>query len=149
MTNEQLKEILSQLHLEFDTVPSLIYVFYQTDDGLVNNFSISLRRARNKDRRPMDANRLAELMQCQYPATREARLLAVEHPKEGLTQWIDSSDVCQRLHTTPRTLQRWRRQGLLHPARMGRRIFYDEAEVDALLRSNIIQDNHRLDKSGS
>ena len=149
MTKEQLQQILQELHLEYLEAPSLVYVFYQTDDGLVNNFSISVRRARQRNRKPMTAAQLADLMQREYPATRQARLLAVEHPREGLTHWLDSAEVCRLLHTTRLTVNRWARRGLLHPARLGNRNYYDAAEVDVLLHSHVIQDNGRLDKTNS
>lgn len=149
MTIEQLKDIMHQLHLDYDAAPGLIYVFYQTPDGLVNNFSIHVHHARQANRRPMGPEELADLMLRQYPATREGRLLAVEHPQQGLSRWAETADICRRLHTTRRTLYRWREQGLLHPSRLGNRLYYDLDEVDAVLRSNIIQENGRLDKSGS
>lgn len=148
MTKEQLKQILQELHLEFDNKPSLIYVFYQTDDGLVNNFSISVKRARQRNRKPMTEAQLAALMEREYPATRRSTLLAVEHPDEGLTRWLDTAEVCQKLHTTRRTLHRWVLRGLLHPSRMTGHNYYDASEIDALLRSNIIQENGRLDQQG-
>ena len=110
MTKEQLQQILQELHLEYFEAPSLVYVFYQTDDGLVNNFSISVRRARQRNRQPMTAAQLADLMQREYPATRQARLLAVEHPREGLTRWLDSAEVCRLLHTTRQTVNRWAKE---------------------------------------
>ena len=148
MTTEQLQEILRELQLETHATAGLIHVFYQTDDGRVNNFSISVHCAHDRRGRAMSAADLTALMQREYPDTRQARLLAVEHPRKGLGEWLDTHDVCQRLRVCPRTLRRWTLRGHLHPARLGRRVYYDAAEVDALLRSNIIQDNGRLDKVG-
>ncbi len=147
MTIEELREILHRLHLDGDARPQLIYLFYQTDDGLVNNLTISLRSARQRNRRPMTQQQLAGLME-QYPDASGGKLLAVEHPAEGLTRWIDATDVCQRLHTSRQTLRRWVARGLLHPSTMGRRQYFDPAEVEALLRSNILQDNGRADLTG-
>lgn len=147
MTNDELKEILRQLHLNIDSEPQLIYVFYQTADGLVNNFSINMRRARQRNRRPMTNSQLVDLMESQYPDARDSRLLAVERPA-GLTRWLDTADVCQMLHVTRQTINRWARRGLLHPAKMGHRHYFDATEIDAVLRSNIIQENGRLDKKG-
>ena len=139
---------MQRLHLDADARPQLIYLFYVDDRGLVNNLSISLHSARQRNRHPMTAAQLAALMQ-QYPAARDTRLLAIEHPQQGLTQWLDTDEVCQRLHICRQTLHRWSRRGLLHPSRMGHRHYFDAAEVDALLRSNIIQPNGRLDLTGS
>lgn len=143
---QELKEILHTLKLDFDAEPQLIYVFYETPDGLVNNLSISVGSARQRNRRPMTAQQLAELMN-RYPAAAGARLVAVEHPTGGLTHWIDSADACRRLGICRRTLQRWEQHGALHPSRVGRRTYYDADEIDTLLRNNMRQDNGRLDKT--
>lgn len=148
MTIEELRQLMHRLHLDADARPQLIYLFYVDDCGLVNNLSISLHSARQRNRQPMTAAQLAALMQ-QYPAARDVQLLALEHPQQGLTRWLDVHDVCRLLHTTDKTLRRWTRQGLLHPSRTGRRLYYDSAEVDALLRSNIIQPNGRADLTGT
>ena len=148
MTIEELRHIMHQLQLDFDATPRLIYVFYQNDKGLVNNFTISLQAARQRNRRPMTAEQIAAVMQ-QYPDARNAQLIAVEHPTQGLTQWMDTPEVCQKLHTTRQTLSRWTKQGLLHPARLGHRLYFDAGEIDSVLRSNIIQPNGRLDKTGT
>ena len=149
MTKEQLKQILEALHLEYESKPTLIYVFYQTDEGLINNFSISVKRARQRNRQPMTPSQLAALMEREYPATRQGKILAVEHPDEGLTRWMDTKEVCDLLRTTPRSLRRWAQKGLLHPSHTGSRNYYDAADVEALLRSNIIQPNGRMDTTGT
>ena len=146
MTIEELRQLMHRLHLDADAEPQLIYLFYQTADGLVNNLTISLRSARQRNRRPMTDAQLADLMR-QYPDAADARLLAIEHPQRGLTRWMDTDEVCQRLHICRQTLLRWSKRGLLHPAAMGHRHYFDADEVDALLRSNIIQENHRLDRT--
>lgn len=147
MTLDELKEIMHTLKLDFDAEPQLIYIFYQTPDGLVNNLSISISSARQRNRRPMTDRQLAELMN-RYPGADDARLLAVEHPRHGITHWLDNDDACARLKVCHRTLRRWELKGLLHPSRIGHRIYYSEAELDALLRNNMRQDNGRLDNIG-
>lgn len=139
---------MRQLHLEYDGAPSLIYVFYQDDQGFINNFSINIQHARQRNHKPMTAAQLADLMHGQYPATRGGRLLGIEHPRQGLTRWMDTAEVCQRLHTTRRSLHRWAAAGLVHPSQLGHRNYYDAAEIEALFQSNILQDNGRIDKTG-
>ncbi len=148
MTIEELRQLMHRLHLDADARPQLIYLFYVDDRGLVNNLSISLHSARQHNRQPMTAAQLAALMQ-QYPAARDVQLLALEHPQRGLTCWLDGKDVCRRLGTSRQTLNRWVQRGLLHPSRLGRRNYYDPDEVEALLRSNIIQPNGRADTTGT
>lgn len=149
MTKEQLQNLLHSLHLEYDSAPTFIHVFYQDEQGLINNFSISVQHARQKDYRPMGAGQLAELMEREYPATRGARILAVEHPHKGLQRWLDTLEVCHMLHVTARALSRWSQAGFLHPSRLGRRNYYRAEEIEAFLQSNILQDNGRLDRKGS
>ena len=146
MTIDELREIMHQLKLDFDCEPQLIYVFYQTPDGLVNNLSISISSAHQRNRRPMTAQQLAELMKL-YPDAADARLLAVEHPSQGLSHWIDATEACRRLCICRRTLQRWEKLGALHPSRVGRRTYYDATEIDTLLRNNAKLDNGRLDQT--
>ena len=147
MTLEELRDILHRLQLDCEEQPHMIYVFYETGDGRVNNFSISLHSARQRNRRAMTTEQLATLMQ-QYPDARGAKLVALEHPTAGLTKWLDTYDVCAQLHTTRKTLYNWTRKGLLHPSRLGGRLYYDASDVERLLRSHVIQPNGRADLCG-
>ena len=148
MTIEELRQFMHRLHLDTDADPQLIYLFYVDRHGRVNNLSISLHSARQRSRKPMTDSQLADLLQ-QYPAARDAQLMALDHPQRGLTCWLDGKDVCRRLGTSRQTLNRWVQRGLLHPSRLGRRNYYDPDEVEALLRSNIIQPNGRADTTGT
>lgn len=146
MTTEQLRKILEELKLDFESKPTLVYIFYETPDGLVNNLSVSIH-ARKRNGRQYSPEELMRITEA-YPSAAGGRILAVVHPEEGLTRWMDTLEVCEALHTTRGTLRRWTNKGLLHPSRTGRRIYFDAKEVDALLRSNVIQDNGRLDQTG-
>lgn len=148
MTIEQLRKILEEMNIDFEPRPSQIYIFYETPDGLVNNLSISVRRAKRRDGRRMNQHELMGLMEG-YPDARDGKVIAVEHPDKGLTRWLDTNDVCRQLHTCPHTLRNWVRRGLLHPSRVGRANYYSADEIDRLLRSNIIQENGRIDKMGN
>ncbi len=148
MTIEELRQILHDLHLDVEERPHLVYLFYETDEGRVNNLSISLRAARRRNRRRMSDADLVGVLQ-QYPAARDAKLVALEHPERGLTRWLTPDEVCRRLKASRSTLLRWDHQGLLHPAVVGRRKYYDDKEVEALLRSNIRQENGRIDHTGA
>ncbi len=148
MTIEELRQILHQLHLDYDAQPNLIYIFYTTDDGLVNNFSISLHSARQRNRRPMTVEQLGKLME-QYPATAHATVTAVEHPREGLRQWLGADEVCRRLNTSRRSLLRWVKAGMLHPATIRRRQYFDADEVDRMLADNVVDDHGRIDSTAS
>ena len=139
---------MHDLHLDVEEQPRLIYVFYETDEGLVNNFSISLQSARRRNRQAMSDEEIVGVMQ-QYPAARDARLLAVEHPQRGLTRWLTQKEVIFRLSTSRNTLYRWVQRGLLHPSVINRRNYFDPNEVEAFLRSNIRQDNGRCDYTGA
>ena len=146
MTTEEIHDILHTLQLDSEGEPTLIYLFYQTPDGRVNNLTISLQSARQRNNRPMTDRQLVELM-AKYPDAARGRLLAIERPDQPLSHWLDTAEVCRRLHTTRQSLHRWVQQGFLHPAHLGSRVYYDANEIDAFLRSNQLQPNGRLDRS--
>lgn len=142
----QTKDLKALLELIDSTTPeqNLIYVFYTTPAGTVRNFTISVHSAHTPSGRKMSAADLGRLMKG-YPDAANGNILAIDHPNEGLTHWLDTVEVCDMLHTTPQTLRRWRKQKVLKASHIGRKLYYDRAEVDALLHSNMIQENGRLD----
>ena len=145
MTQEEIAEILQELELDYEAQPTLVYVFYTTPDGRVNNFSISVRRAKK-----MSDKKIVELMRKEYPEGRRSKVNAVERPKatiEKHDEWMESAEVCQMLKVTGKTLRRWRKMGLFHPSQLGRYYYYLRAEVEEVLRSNVIDENGRLDTS--
>ncbi len=147
MTLEELKQLVASLNLEPDPQPSLIYIFYATPDGVVNNLTVSLKQARLGNGRKMGDSDLAELMG-QYPDARQGTVVAVERPHGDLHRWLDRDEVIRMLHTSKSTLARWVRLGCLHPSHLGRKTYFDADEVDRFLRSHMIQENGRLDKTG-
>lgn len=146
MTIEELKELVDALKLDLNPQSNMIYVFYTTPDGTVNNLSISLRRAKLPNGHKMTDGDLAELMQ-QYPDARRGRIMAVERPRGDLHRWMDAVEVCQALHTSRQTLRRWIHCGLLHPSTLGRKLYFDADEVDRILRENMITESGRLDET--
>ena len=56
--------------------------------------------------------------------------------------------MSRMLKVTPRTVRSWSREGWLRPHAVGRRVYFDRDEVDALLASNRIEENGRLDRTG-
>lgn len=147
MTLEELRTLARQLDIDLEQPSNLIYVFYTTGDGRVNNLSISVKRAKLPDGRKMGDGDLADLMQ-QYPDAREGRIVAVERPRGDLHRWIDAVELREKLHLSQRTIDRWVERGLLHPSCLGRKRYFDIDEVDRIIRSNIIQENGRIDKTG-
>lgn len=145
MNIQKLRKLLLELNLDTEVRPNLIYVFYMNEGGVINSFSISASRAKTFQRRFMNDAELVEVMQG-YPDAKNARILAVERPDKGLTRWMEQHDVCHRLKTSRHSLYRWRRRGLLHPSRLGNRLYYDAEEVERLLVSNIIDENGRIVK---
>lgn len=146
MTIEELKELVDALKLDLNPQSNMIYVFYTTPDGTVNNLSISLRRAKLPDGHKMTDGDLAKLMQ-QYPDARRGTIMAVERPRGDLHRWMDAVEVCQALHTSRQTLRRWIHCGLLHPSTLGRKLYFDADEVDRILRENMITESGRLDET--
>lgn len=145
MTKEALQEILHVLDLDYETEPTLVYLFYETPDGRVNNFSISVRQGGKMSRK-----KLEELMRREYPATREGRVLAMEKPTDWkpMVEWLDTVEVCRLLHISRKTLWKWAKARLLTPSKVNNgKVYYDRSEIDRLLRSNAIDENGRLDKT--
>ena len=143
MTKEALQEILHILELDYEAEPTLVYVFYATPDGRVNNFSISVRQGGE-----MSRQQLTKLMHKEYPATREGDIIAVERPEwRPMTEWIDVAEVCRWLHISRKTLWKWSKEHLLHPSKVEGRVYYNRMEIDRLIRANVIDENGRLDRT--
>jgi hypothetical protein len=58
-----------------------------------------------------------------------------------LEDWIDSQDVMQALHISPRTLQTLRSNGTLPYSRIGNKIYYLRRDI-----TKILSDNYTLNK---
>lgn len=52
------------------------------------------------------------------------------------SDWIDAQDVLMKLHVSPRTLQRWRINGLLPYSRVSGKCYYKKSDILALLRKH-------------
>lgn len=144
MTKEALQEILHILELDYEAEPTLVYVFYATPDGRVNNFSISVRRGSD-----MSRQQLTKLMHKEYPATREGDIIAVEKPGDWkpMVEWLDTTEVCRLLHISRKTLWKWSKEHLLHPSKVEGRVYYSRMEIDQMIRANVIDENGRLDRT--
>jgi len=53
-----------------------------------------------------------------------------------LEEWIDSQDVMQALHISPRTLQTLRSNGTLPYSRIGSKIYYRKQDIIKILSDN-------------
>ncbi len=56
----------------------------------------------------------------------------------SLSEWIDSQDVMQALHISPRTLQNLRSNGTLPFSRIGNKIYYLRRDILKILSDNYI-----------
>ena len=52
------------------------------------------------------------------------------------SNWIDGQDVLLKMHVSPRTLQRWRINGLLPYSRVSGKCYYRKSDILALLQEN-------------
>ncbi|MDR1679684.1 MAG: helix-turn-helix domain-containing protein [Prevotellaceae bacterium] len=59
----------------------------------------------------------------------------------SLSEWIDSQDVMQALHISPRTLQTLRSNGILPYSRIGSKIYYLRRDI-----LKILSDNYTMNK---
>lgn len=144
MTKEELQEILHDLELDYEAEPTLIYLFYVTPEGKVNNFSISMRRGGH-----LNDKQLERLMRSQYPATRGCRVIHTERPEATPQQmeWLDTNDVCRLLHISRKTLWKWSKRGLFTPSKVEGKVFYSRTEIDSVIASNFLQENGRMDRT--
>jgi hypothetical protein len=64
--------------------------------------------------------------------------LLCEQPSNDtlLEEWIDSQDVMQALHISPRTLQTLRSNGILPYSRIGSKIYYLRRDILKILSDN-------------
>lgn len=148
MTKEELNEILRILGLDEWRESAQIYVFYRRPDGVVENFSLNVRRGRE-----MTDEEVIGLMRREYPASREGEVLAVERPKGGeyhkqaRADWLDVPEVCQMLNISTRTLRKWTAMGVFSAYRVNGKLYYERNDIDRAMRNNIVMENGRLDKS--
>lgn len=61
---------------------------------------------------------------------------------QGNEDFMTSEEACKRLNVSPRTLERYVRNGLLKKYRrkIGREVFYKRSEVEDLLRIRLAED---------
>ena len=144
MTKEELQEILHELELDYEAEPTLIYLFYTTPDGRVNNFSISMRHGGH-----LTDQQLERLMRREYPASRQGMVIHAERPEAtpDNVEWLDTADVCRMLHISRKTLWKWTRRGLFTPSRVEGKIFYSRTEINNVIADNLLQENGRVDKT--
>ena len=142
MKKEELEDLLHVLGLDYEAEPSLIYLFYVTPDGRVNNYSISVRQGGS-----MNDRELEQLMRREHPGTRDSELVYVDRPNAPMCPWLDTTEVCNMLHITRKTLRSWTHKGLFHPSALGGRVYYNLNEINRVLAENMIQENGRLDTS--
>ncbi len=145
MTKDELDEILRVLEIDVDAPANQVYVFFVRPDGRVDNFSLTVRKGRK-----MSDAQIETLMRREYPSTREGTVLAVERPewRPKEQQWLDTTEACNLLKVSERTLRYWREKGYLTAHQMGYgRVYYSRQEIDCLIESNALQENGRIDKT--
>jgi hypothetical protein len=144
MTKEELQEILHELELDYEAEPTLIYLFYITPDGRVNNFSISVRRGGH-----LNDRQLEHLMRNQYPATRQSTVIHSERPESTPDdkEWLDTCEACRMLHISRKTLWKWTKRGLFTPAKVEGMVYYSRTEIHNVIVSNLVQENGRVDRT--
>lgn len=65
------------------------------------------------------------------------------------TEWLDTFDVMKLLKCSRPTILALRRRGLLraHCFPGGNRVYFDRAEIDSILRQNVIMENGKVDNT--
>ena len=57
-------------------------------------------------------------------------------PKLQDFEWLDGQDVMQILNISPKTLQNWRRRGIIVYSSLGGKLFYNLSEIKQSLIEN-------------
>lgn len=146
MTKEEMNEILRILGLDEWRESAQIYVFYRRPDGVVENFSLNVRRGRE-----MTDEEVIGLMRREYPASREGEVISIDRPRSGeyhteaRPTWLDVTEVRKLLNISVRTLREWTRKGVFHSYLVGGKLFYERGDIDRAIADNIVKENGRLD----
>ena len=63
---------------------------------------------------------------------REEQLKAQVTPKE---EYLEPSEVTKQFHITKTTLWQWGKKGILHPRKLGRKVFYAKSELANVMQA--------------
>ena len=66
----------------------------------------------------------------------EIKELLISHEKIGISHWIKSNEVMQKLGISPGTLQNFRINGTIPYSKLGGIIYYDEEKINEILENN-------------
>lgn len=66
----------------------------------------------------------------------EIKNLLISHEKIGISHWIKSNEVMQKLDISPGTLQNFRINGTIPFTKLGGILFYDEEKINEILENN-------------
>lgn len=148
MTKNELEDVLHVLGLDYEAEADQVYVFYVLPDGRVDNFSVNVRRGVG-----MSDTALLDLMRHEYPASREGKVLAVERPTgirlhedKAAEEWLDTYEVCKKMHISRATLYRWMQRGLFMGSRLGNKVYFRVSDIERALAENVVQENGRIDR---
>jgi excisionase family DNA binding protein len=50
-----------------------------------------------------------------------------------MPKYLTTEEVAERFRTVPETVRYWKHIGKIHGFKVGRRVLYDEGEIDALI----------------
>jgi hypothetical protein len=105
-------------------------------------FFINLTPMKNKQPyqlRPVALHKPAN----EHPSSATGLLNADAYPKiAGAApddNYLDKQDMLQRMKTSGKTLQRWRKKGLIAFTRMGGKIFYSENALNEMMRKGFLK----------
>lgn len=66
----------------------------------------------------------------------EIKELLITHEKVGISHWIKSHEVMQKLDISPGTLQNFRINGTIPFTKLGGIIFYNEEKINEILEND-------------
>lgn len=74
----------------------------------------------------------------------DIKVLLSEHTGQPVKRWLKSREVRQLLNISPGTLQTLRDNGTLPFTRIGGVIYYDYADIQAMIESHKYQSNYQF-----
>jgi len=68
--------------------------------------------------------------------------LGDQHPAKN--DWLDNQEICLRLHISKRTLDSYRKRGLLPYSKIGGKVYCRVSDIDDYLTTHIVRKEGRL-----
>jgi len=85
----------------------------------------------------IDSDVFEELKRRILDLSEKVLILTKKNRPEGLSNWLDSADVCLALNISKKTLQRLRETGHIAYTRFNKKIYYKPEDIESLIKKGI------------